>query len=136
MTNNCSFSTRRLAWQGKMGAGTCSALLIAVNAPGKQAIEAPMPQHAIPSAPKRSYTPASVRALPGLQRLIYPEGSAPSAGLTVFTDDDGYARFHAVRATAGDKVQPLTLDCKDSAGRPSNFAVDLTFGCYVRISSG
>jgi hypothetical protein len=57
---------------------------------------------------------------------MYPEGSAPSAGLTVFTDDDGYARFHAVRVAAGEKVQRLTLDCKDSDGKPSVYSVDLT----------
>jgi hypothetical protein len=82
--------------------------------------------HSIPGAPKNSYDAASVRALPGLQCLIYPESGSPSAGLSVFTDDDGYARFHAVRQTAADKVQRLTLDCKDSAGRPSVFSVDLT----------
>src|SRR5438045_2284258 len=49
------------------------------------------------SAPKKSYVPAWVQAWPGLQCQLYPAGSAPSSGLTVFTDDDGYLRFHAVR---------------------------------------
>lgn len=45
--------------------------------------------HPIPTAPKKSYDPASFSALPGLQCKLYPEGSAASKGLTVFTDDDG-----------------------------------------------
>ncbi len=123
-TNNYSRSNRNLAWRSKMAAGTCVALLVAVSATGQESSGAL--KHPIRSAPKRSYTPVAVRALPGLQCLIYPEGSAPSAGLTVYTDDDGYARFHAVRVAATDKVQRLALDCKDSAGRPSTFSVDLT----------
>ena len=74
---------------------------------------------------KRSYAPASVHALPGLQCKVFPLGGTPSSGVTVFTDSDGYARFHAVRAVAGDKVQRLTLDCRDSAGRNSSYPVDL-----------
>src|SRR5580700_6260327 len=98
-------------------AGACMALLMAAAAAGQdqQEFDASALNHPIPSAPKRSYAPASVQASPELQCLIYPEGGAPSAGLTVFTDDDGYARFHAVRAAQGDKIQRLTLDCKDSA---------------------
>ncbi len=78
------------------------------------------------TASEKSYIPASVHALPGLQCKVYPKGSDPSSGLPVFTDDDGYARFHAVRAAAGDEVQQLTLDCTDSAGETYHFAVDLT----------
>ena len=44
----------------------------------------------------------------------------------MFTDDDGYARFHAVRATASDAVQRLALDCTDSAGKSYSYSVDLT----------
>jgi hypothetical protein len=73
----------------------------------------------------RTFTPASTRALPGLQCKLYPDGN-PSAAITVFTDDDGYARFHAVRAAAGDRVQRLTMDCTDSTGSPSRYYVDLT----------
>jgi hypothetical protein len=118
MTNNDSRGSK--AFVSRMAAGTCLALLMAVTAIGQDR------PHSIPGAPKNSYDAASVRALPGLQCLIYPESGSPSAGLSVFTDDDGYARFHAVRQTAADKVQRLTLDCKDSAGRPSVFSVDLT----------
>jgi hypothetical protein len=85
-----------------------------------------VPSHPIPSASRKGYEPASVRALAGLQCRLYAEGSDPSKGLTVFTDDDGYARFHAVRLTTADAVQRLTLDCKDSEGRSSTFSADLT----------
>src|ERR1035441_704596 len=78
------------------------------------------------AAPKRHLIPASIPALPGLKCQLYPTGRDPSAGLTVFTDDDAYARFHAVQATAGDAVQRLTLDCTDSEGRFSSYPVDLT----------
>ena len=82
--------------------------------------------HPIPSAPKKSFVPASFSALPELQCKLYPEGSDSSKGLTVFTDDDGYARFHAVRATASDAVQRLALNCTDSAGKSHSYSVDLT----------
>ncbi|MGA3043037.1 MAG: G1 family glutamic endopeptidase, partial [Bryobacteraceae bacterium] len=115
-TNNYSCSRARLA------------LLIAAAATGQvwgqQAIGAAPLKH--PGAVKRSYTPASVHALPGLQCRIYPEGGLPSEGLTLFTDDDGYARFHAVQAAAGDKTQKLVLNCEDSAGKPSVYSADLT----------
>ncbi len=108
------------------------ALLMAATAAAQdedqiqQEFDASALNHPIPSAPKKSYAPASIQALPGLQCLIYPEGAEPSTGLTLFTDDDGYARFHAVRAAAGDKVQRLTLDCKDSDGRPFLYSADLS----------
>ncbi len=73
-----------------------------------------------------AYAPASIAASPGLQCKIYPAGGTPSSGITVFTDDDGYARFHAVRAGAGHPVQRLTLDCTNSAGKSSSYSVDLT----------
>jgi len=127
-TNNNSRINRRFAWAGRMAAGTCLAVLMAVASTGQEpnATRTDKPAHSIASAPKKSYDPASVRALPGLQCRLYPEGSKPSAGLAVFTDDDGYARFYAVRMTATDKVRRLTLDCQDADGRPSVFSVDLT----------
>src|SRR5262249_6636695 len=74
---------------------------------------------------KKSYTPASVHALDGLKCKIHPSCSDPSTVVTVFTDDDGYARFHAVRPAAGEAPQRFTLDCADAEGRPSSYAVDL-----------
>lgn len=78
------------------------------------------------AAPKKRYTAASVRALPGLQCKVYPAGSSPAAAVTVFTDDDGYARFHAVRAAAEDDVQQLTMDCTDPTGQTASYPIDLT----------
>ena len=126
-TTKCSWDKMRLPWQSRIAAGAGMALLIVATAFAQnEPSHATSPVHPIPTAPKKSYTPASVRALPGLQCRIYPTGSAPSLGLTVFTDDDGYARFHAVRAAAGDAVQRLTLDCTDLAGNFSSYSADLT----------
>ena len=111
------FTTRQLA------AGICLAML---TASAQDKLKAPIPVHPIPSAPKKSYTPASVLALPDLQCKVYPTGGNASAGISVATNDDGYARFHAVRASAGDKVKQLTMDCTDSAGKFSVYTVDLT----------
>jgi hypothetical protein len=72
------------------------------------------------------YSPAAIHALPELQCTLYPTGEAPSVGVPVFTDGDGYARFYAVRPASTYAVTELTLDCKDSAGRASSYAVDLT----------
>ena len=89
-------------------------------------VNATAPVHPIPAAPKKSYSPASVYVSPGLQCKLYPNGGEPSAGLTVHSDDDGYARFHAVRARSGDMVLQLNLDCTDPAGNFSAHSVDLT----------
>jgi len=86
----------------------------------------PGPTHPIPGAPKKSYVPASFPAQPGLQCKIYSAGGAPSTAITVFTDDDGYARFHAVRATASDAAHGLNADCSNSAGNSYSYSVDLT----------
>jgi hypothetical protein len=80
----------------------------------------------IPVAEKKAFVPASVLAAPGLQCKLYPFGGDPAKGINVFTDDDGYARFHAVRATAADTVRLLTLACEDQAGKVSTYSVDLT----------
>ncbi len=79
------------------------------------------------SAVKNSYQPASILALPELQCKLYPTGGDPaSEGVPVYTDDDGYARFYAVRATTSGAVRSLILDCTDPAGKPSRYSVDLT----------
>jgi hypothetical protein len=85
----------------------------------------PTPPDSVSTASKKSYEAASVLAFPWLHCKVYPTGSAPSSGVEVFTDNDGYARFYAVRAAAGDAVQQLTLDCTDSEGKTSSYPVDL-----------
>jgi tectonin-like protein len=82
--------------------------------------------HLNPGAVRKTYAPAAVLAMAGLQCQLYPEGGTPSKGLTVYSDDDGYARFHAVHATSKDPVQRLYLDCSDSAGKSYSYPVDLT----------
>jgi hypothetical protein len=90
-----------------------SALVLCLGAlPGSVRAQG-FPTTAKPVSARKSYRPASVRALPELQCKLYPAGSAPSAAVTVFTDDDGYGRFHAVRAVAGADVPQLTMDCRD-----------------------
>lgn len=111
------FTIRQLA------AGICLAML---TASAQDKLKAPIPVHPVPSAPKKSFTPASVNALPGLHCNLYPTGRNASAGISVATNDDGYARFHAVRASPGDAVKQLTMDCTDSAGKFSVYTVDLT----------
>ena len=79
-----------------------------------------------PTPAKKAFAPASVFAAPGLQCKLYPLGDDPSKGINVFTDDDGYARFHAVKATAADTVRLLTLACGEPAGKLSTYSIDLT----------
>ncbi len=73
----------------------------------------------------KSFSAASVRASPGLNCKLYPPG-APSAGVSLVTDDDGYARFHAAKSAAHDAIQRLVLDCLDASGKSSTYSVDLT----------
>jgi hypothetical protein len=74
---------------------------------------------------QKSFLPASIRAQPGLQCRLHPPGAAVTAGVPVYTDDDGYARFHALRMGAGEANRQLTLDCTDGAGARSSYPVDL-----------
>jgi hypothetical protein len=100
--------------------------LVSIGAKAQPTAGNATPGHPIPSAPKKSFAPASIQALPGLQCKLYPTGSDASAGLVVFTDDDGYARFHPVRVAPRAAVQPLTMDCPDSHGSFSSYLAHLT----------
>lgn len=81
--------------------------------------------HPTPSAPTRVFTPASFLALPELRCKIYAPATT-SASITVFSDHDGYVRFHAVKATSADAIQRLNMDCTDNAGKSYSYSVDLT----------
>ncbi len=107
----------------RLGPAACLALTIAATAAAQDRMPTLQQRH---TAPAKTYTPASVQAQPGLTCQLYAAGSAPSARLTVFTDGDGYARFYAVRATAGEAVRQLNLDCTDGEGHVSLYTVDLT----------
>jgi hypothetical protein len=78
------------------------------------------------SLPKARFAAASVLASSGLNCKLHPPGSPPSAGVTVLTSDDGYARFYAAKKTVSDAINRLTLDCVDATGKPSSYSVDLT----------
>src|SRR5438128_10701169 len=101
--------------------GLCLSALCAIEAqaldPGA-AVASPVPE-------KTRLIRASVRAQPGLSCKLLPEGGAPSAGLPVYTDDDGYARFHALKMAAGSPNRRQILDCTDDNGKRSTFPVDL-----------
>lgn len=72
-------------------------------------------------AAAKTFEAAAVHAAPGLQCMLVAPGTEASKGIPVATDDDGYARFHAVKGAA----EHLSLDCKDASGKASSFAVDL-----------
>jgi hypothetical protein len=129
MTNNQRARHKKHSlWQGRLAAGTGLAILMAATAFGQdvEKAKAEAPAHPIPTAPKKIFTPASVYASTGLRCKLYTSGAARPAGLDVYTDDDGYARFYAVRASADDAVKQLNLYCADSAGHSSSYIVDLT----------
>ena len=50
----------------------------------------------------KSFEAASVHARAGLACTLHAAGGTASMGIPVSTDDDGFARFQAVRATGGD----------------------------------
>jgi Peptidase A4 family len=97
---------------------------MALTAPAVAYGQAPASTPSEAVAVKR-YVPASVQAAAGLQCKLHASDRAPASGLIVFTDGDGYARFHAVRQRLGSAAQHLTLSCADEAGRPSSYPVDL-----------
>ena len=74
-------------------------------------------------AAAKRFLPAAVKAAPNLKCKLHSPGSEPDSGLNIFTDADGFARFHAVRAGSGGESKILT--CSDEAGRTSSYSVDL-----------
>jgi Peptidase A4 family. len=74
-------------------------------------------------ARQKRFLPASVKAAPNLNCKLHSAGREPGSGITVYTDADGYARFHAVR---GGKGQTELLTCTDEAGHTSSYHVDLS----------
>jgi hypothetical protein len=74
-------------------------------------------------ARQKRFLPASVKAAPNLKCKLHGAGREPGSGITVYTDADGYARFHAVRGGQG---QTELLTCTDEAGHTSSYRVDLS----------
>ncbi len=77
------------------------------------------------TAKQRSYIPAAVHARSGLSCKLFPKGRPDNEGLPVYTDDDGYARFFAVRTAVGSRDRHQILSCSDDHGNQSSFPVDL-----------
>jgi hypothetical protein len=69
---------------------------------------------------------ASVSVPWGDTCLLHPEGDLdPKQSIPVAVDEDGVARFQAVRAASADAVERLALDCIDAGGNAQTYAVDL-----------
>jgi hypothetical protein len=76
-------------------------------------------------ARQNRFLPASVKAAPNLKCKLHGIEQETGSGIMVFTDADGYARFHAVRGGRG-QTQQLKLTCTGEAGHTSSYAVDLS----------
>jgi len=73
----------------------------------------------------RVFEEASIRAPAGLRCMLHARGGKSTQGIPVVTDSDGFARFYAIRAKAGDSGQHMALDCKSDSGKSVAIAVDL-----------
>jgi len=72
------------------------------------------------------FEPASIDVAAGSECVLHPEGNSdPAQSISVRADEDGVARFLAVRATPLDSIEALALDCIDSGGRSSTYPIDL-----------
>ncbi len=80
------------------------------------------------SAPggRARFEAASVPVPAGNTCALHPAGSSgPAQSIPVRADQDGVARFQAVRPTGPDSVDQLALDCTDSIGNSQTYSVDL-----------
>jgi hypothetical protein len=78
-----------------------------------------------PQSPAQ-FEPASISVPVGNKCVLHPEGNAdPAQSLTLDADEDGVARFEALRATQPNSVERLALDCIDANGDAQTYAVDL-----------
>lgn len=100
----------RVGLLGALAAFICIAVFTSAQTPGTRGV--------------KDFAPASVQALPGLKCNLHNIGDTVSVPLD--TDDDGYARFYAVRANTDSDVREMALDCEDSSGAEHSYPVDLT----------
>jgi hypothetical protein len=91
------------------------------NAAGQSATTS----HANRSPAQSEMTPATVHARARLSCHLSPKGNARSDGIPVYTDDDGYARFYAMKLKTNSELRHQLLSCIDEKGIQSVFAVDL-----------
>jgi predicted RNase H-related nuclease YkuK (DUF458 family) len=69
---------------------------------------------------------ASVAVPAGNRCMLHPEGNPDSnQSIHVNSDEDGVARFLAVRPTSPNSIDRLALDCTDSNGSSQTYSVDL-----------
>ncbi|MGA9867492.1 MAG: hypothetical protein WBQ75_13770 [Acetobacteraceae bacterium] len=106
-------------------AGIMALSLAGAPVPSARAQEAARPTAGGAAPGARKYVPATIHAEPGLQcRLSAPGGSAADS-LPVFSDADGYIRFLAVRPASDAVARTLVIKCKDAAGKPVSYTVNL-----------
>lgn len=67
----------------------------------------------------------AVHAKPRLTCKLYTAGHPEKAGIELATDDDGYARFYALKVQATSPYRKQLLACRAERGATSTFAIDL-----------
>lgn len=112
-------------WSARVAAALSLWFLGALGAADAQARSADAPV-AAPARADGSLLRAAVHAKAGLFCKLVSKGGPLSAGVPVYTDDDGYARFHAARTPENSANRYQVLDCVDEKRTPSTFAVDLS----------
>jgi Peptidase A4 family len=93
----------------------------------------PEPSQSAGVVAQRLFEAAFVLAPPGAECKLHPDGiTEATAAIPLLVDEDGVARFQAVRARLDDPIHGLILDCIDRTGIATSRAVDLvsdrTFG--------
>lgn len=77
-------------------------------------------------APRGRFETASVIVPAGNSCLLHPDGNSdPTQSIPVNADEDGVARFQAVRPAQQDSVDRLALECTDANGISQTYLVDL-----------
>jgi hypothetical protein len=74
---------------------------------------------------KQPLAAVAVHAKRGLTCKLYTDARQEQRGISLVTDDDGYARFYALRVDALSSNRHQILACKDIRGAASSYAVDL-----------
>jgi hypothetical protein len=72
------------------------------------------------------FEPASVAVPADSNCILHPEGNQdPNESIHVYADEDGVARFLAVRPQLPSSVERLALDCTNASKRTMTYSVDL-----------
>lgn len=70
-----------------------------------------------------SFSPVEVLATPNAQCLISGDGVTQPA--TLWADDLGVVKFHALRAAPTDAIRHITVNCVDDSGKKTTLPLDL-----------